>query len=93
MRLPREMVKHIADALVSAIEARGVAKLLKPGDAVSQKIIELITGDLMAEDRLDKEVKNILASHEQEIAAGRMDYRKLFEMTKQKLARERGMVL
>ncbi len=93
MRLSKETVKQIADAVVSSLEAKGLVKLLAPRDAVSTKIIELITADLTAEDRLDEEVRKILESHEAEIAKGGMDYRKLFDLTKRKLAGDRGMVL
>ncbi len=93
MRLSKEMVKHIADAVVANLESKGMAKLLKSRDTLSGHVAELITADLAAEDRLDEEVKKILASYESEIADGRMDYRKVFELTKQKLAKERGIVL
>ncbi len=93
MRLSRETVKQIADAVVSSLEARGLAKSLVPRDAVSARAVELITADLTAEDSLDEEVKKLLASHEAEIAKGGMDYRKLFELTKRKLADDREMVL
>ncbi len=93
MRLSKEMVKHIAGAVAANLESKGMAKLLKPMDVLSGRVSELITADLAAEDRLDEEVKKILASYESEIAAGRMDYRKVFELTKQKLAKERGIVL
>ncbi|HAS55309.1 MAG TPA: hypothetical protein DCS42_14875 [Nitrospiraceae bacterium] len=93
MRLSREMVKYMARGIVASLEAKELVKLLKPADAVIQKIEAVILEDAAAEDRLDAEVKKLLASHEAEISKGGMDYRKLFEMTKHKLAQERGIVL
>jgi hypothetical protein len=93
MRLSRESIKQIADAVVSVLETKGLAKLLSTRDAVSAKAVQLITADLAAEDRLDEEVKKILESHEAEIAKGGMDYRKLFDLTKRRLADEREIVL
>ena len=93
MRLSKEIIKHMADAVVANLESKSMAKLLKSRDAVSKGVEGLITEDLLAEDRLDEEVKKILASHESEISKGQMDYRKVFELTKQKLAKERGIVL
>ncbi len=93
MRLSKEMVKQIADVVASSLETKGLVKLLAPRDAVSTKIIEVITADLTAEDRLDAEVRKILESHEAEITKGGMDYRKLFDLTKRKLAGDRGIVL
>ncbi len=93
MRLTREMVKYMAQGIVASLEAKELVKLLKPADSVAQKIEALILEDAAAEDRLDAEVKKLLASHEAEISKGGMDYRKLFDMTKKKLAQERGIVL
>ena len=93
MRLSRELIQQIADAVTASIEAKA---LLKPGAShkdIALKVAETITADLQAEDRLNKEVEKVLAAYEGEIAKGNMDYRKVFELTKQKLAKERGMVL
>ncbi len=93
MRLTKEMIKEISEAVVHSIETKKMARLLRPFDTISVKIAEVIAADLAAEDRLDLEVEKLLSSYEAEIARGGMDYRKLFEMTKQRLARERGIVL
>ena len=93
MRLSREIIKHIADTIVSNMRTKKLSKILQPDEAVSQRIAEFIIGDMVAEDRLNEEVKDLLASHEREISSGGADYRKLFELTKQKLARERGIIL
>ncbi|HET6364880.1 MAG TPA: DUF507 family protein [Nitrospirota bacterium] len=93
MRLPKEMVKHIADAIATNLKSKGLADYDVSNDAVSTKIAETITADMIAEDKLNEEVKKLLAAHEAEISKGQMDYRKVFELTKQKLAKERGIVL
>lgn len=93
MRLTKEMIKEISEAVVRSLETRKMARMLKPSEVVSGRVSEIITADLLAEDRLDLEVEKLLSSHEAEIAKGGMDYRKLFEMTKQRLARERGIVI
>ncbi len=93
MRLSREMIKHIADAIAMNLETKGMVAYDVPKEAISTKIAETITADMMAEDKLNEEVKKLLATHEAAIFKGQMDYRKVFELTKQKLAKERGMVL
>ncbi len=93
MRLPKEMVKHIADAIATNLKSKGLADYDVSNDVVSAKIAETITADMIAEDKLNEEVKKLLAAHEAEISKGQMDYRKVFELTKQKLAKERGIVL
>ena len=93
MRLSKELIKHIADAIAANIEAKGLVEYDAPKNAISDMIADVITADMLAEDKLNKDVEKLLSAHEAEIARGQMDYRKVFELTKQKLAKERGMVL
>jgi hypothetical protein len=93
MRLSKELIHHLADAMVTSLESKNLVRLKVARRDVAAKIAEVITADLSAEDRLNREVEKILSAYEAEIAKGNMDYRKMFELTKQKLARERGMVL
>ena len=93
MRLPKEMIQHIADAIASNLESKGLVEYEVPKGTISGKIAEVITADMMAEENLNSDVKKLLTTHEAEIAKGNMDYRRVFELTKQKLAKERGIVL
>jgi hypothetical protein len=93
MRLPHEMIKHIADAIASNLESKGLAEFDVPKAEISAKITAVITANMLEEDKLNSDVDKLLAPHETEIKKGNMDYRKVFELTKQKLAKERGMVL
>ena len=93
MRLPKEMIKHIADAIAANLESKGLVEYDAPKSAIAEKIAEVITADMMAEEALNRDVDKILAAHADEIARENIDYRKVFDMTKQKLAKERGIVL
>ncbi len=93
MRLTKELISQIAEAMVASLEAKNQVRFTAPRARAAAKIIEIITADLAAEDRLNRDVEKVLAAYESEIAKGNMDRRKVFELTKQKLAKERGMVL
>jgi hypothetical protein len=93
MRLPKEMIQHIADAIAANLESKGLVEYEVPKGAIAGKIAEVITADMMVEERLNDEVKKLLVAHEAEIAKENMDYRRVFELTKQKLAKEKGIVL
>ncbi len=54
---------------------------------------DILLDELMVEDRLNEEVREILKQYEQEIEGKRLDYKRLFDLTKQKLVRERNLVL
>ena len=47
----------------------------------------------MVEDRINREVREILKKYDMEIEKGRLDFRKLFELTKQKIVKERNIIL
>lgn len=93
MRLSKDLIQNISAAVSSNLESKGLVKYDVPRDAVTAKISEVITANMLEEDKLNKEVEKLLSAHEAEIAKGQMDYRKVFELTKQKLAKDRGMVL
>jgi hypothetical protein len=93
MRLPKEMIKHIATAIAVNVESKGLAEYDLPRAEIAAKIVDVITANMQEEDKLNTDVEKLLAAHEAEIKKGNMDYRKVFELTKQKLAKERGIVL
>jgi hypothetical protein len=74
-----------------------VAKELISAKIPVEKLVEhaeaILLNELMVEDRLNDEVRELLKKHETDIERNRMDYRKLFELTKQKLVKERNLVL
>jgi uncharacterized protein len=93
MRVPKTWVplltKKIIDNLISK-------KLVRPGISAEKLLLaaeELILTELTVEDRLNDEVREILKSHASEIEKGRMDFRKLFDLTKHKIVKERNIVL
>jgi hypothetical protein len=93
MRLSKDLIQHIAAAISSNLESKGLVKYDVPRNAVTAKIADIVTTNMLEEDKLNKDVEKLLSAHEAEIARGQMDYRKVFELTKQKLAKDRGMVL
>ncbi len=83
------MAKKIIDNLIARemiAPKIPVEKLIEQADAI-------ILEELMLEDRLNNEVRELLKKHETDIERNRMDYRRLFELTKQKLVKERNLVL
>ena len=93
MRLSKELIQHIANAIANNLESKEMVEYEMAKTAIVEKINEMITKNMLEEDKLNKDVEKMLAAHEAEIARGNMDYRKVFELTKQKLAKDRGFVL
>jgi len=93
MRLSREMIKYLSDAIAANLESKGLVEYEVTREEISAKIAEVITANMQEEDKLNKDAEKLLSAHEAEIASGQMDYRKLLELTRQKLAKDRGIVL
>jgi hypothetical protein len=83
------MAKKIIDNLI----AREMITPKIPVEKLIERADAIILEELMLEDRLNNEVRELLKKHETDIERNRMDYRKLFELTKQKLVKERNLVL
>ncbi len=93
MRIPRSWVLPMARRIVEDLLREDLIEATVSEEALVEHTRELLMEELTVEDRLDEEVRQILSQFEHEIETKRLDYRKLFEMTKRKLVRERNIVL
>ena len=60
---------------------------------LAEKVQAIIHEELSVEDRINDEVREILKDYENDIDQGRMDYRKLFDLTKHKIVKDRGVII
>ncbi|MCL5024471.1 MAG: DUF507 family protein [Nitrospirae bacterium] len=93
MRVPKTWVPLIAKKVVDDLL---VKKMIAPKVAADELLTEtekLILEELMVEDRVNDEVREILKKYTGEIEKGRLDYRRMFELTKKKIIEERGIVI
>jgi hypothetical protein len=93
MRIPKTWVPILARRIAENLVAKEMLGTTVPMEKFIGKTEEIITEELMVEDRLNEEVRELLKKHASDIERGRMDYRRLFELTKQKLVKERNLVL
>jgi hypothetical protein len=93
MRIPKTWVPLLTKRIIDTILSKSIIKPLVPQERLLSEAEELVLEELTVEDRLNDEVREILKGHASEIEKGRMDYRRLFDLTKQKLVKERSLVL
>jgi hypothetical protein len=93
MRLRREMIQYLAQAITRDLSAKGCVQILGDREKIDDLIREVITEDLQVEDRLNDEVKTLLRAFSNEFNKGEADYHKMFTMVKRKLVQERGLIL
>ena len=93
MRLSKERVKHMAESLAARLVQEGHVALLGQQKLLVEALDNVVTEELSIEDRLNAEVRQLLKAYERQIESGQVDYQKMFTMVKQKLVRERGIIL
>jgi hypothetical protein len=93
MRLSKERVRHIADSVAGRLQQDGYIELIGDRKAVIEALDHAVTEELSIEDRLNAEVRQLLKAYEKQIEQGQVDFQKMFVMIKQKLVRERGIIL
>jgi hypothetical protein len=92
MLLSRDYVSYMAKEVVKRLVA---AKMIetKKADAVTQHVRTVMAEEIGVEDRLNDEVREILAKYQDEMRSGGVQYQELFKKAKQQLARERRLIL
>jgi len=93
MRVPKGWAPVLSKEIIEELLKREQISLAIPKEQAVALLSELVLEELMVEDRLNAEVREMLKKYDSEIEKGRLDYRRLFEMTKQKLVKERNIVL
>ena len=93
MRLGRKMIDHVAKIITDVLTRKDMLELEVDPRAVTEAVSRLIVNDLMIEDRLNDEVRDILEDHINEMDRGNIDYSRMFSMVKRQLVRDRGLIL
>ena len=93
MRVPKSWVSIVAKEIMEELLKRNLIELQAPREKIAELLHELMLEELMVEDRLNEEVREMLKKFDSEILKGRLDYRKLFDLTKQKLLKERNIII
>jgi hypothetical protein len=93
MRIPKGWVPLLARKIVDNIISKKLVSPAVPLEKLISETSELLLNELAVEDRLNEEVRDLLKKYAPDIEKGHLDYRRLFDLTKHKLVRERNLVL
>ncbi|TDI34103.1 MAG: DUF507 family protein [Acidobacteria bacterium] len=92
MKLRRELIDRIAAHMAITLDEEGLSSGCER-PVLAQKIGAAITADLMMEEKLNNEVRELLAQHAEQIGRANVEYHELFKRLKAKLVRERNLIL
>jgi hypothetical protein len=93
MRLPRSWIAPISRRIIEDLLKKGYVELILSEEKTLKAAEQILIDELRVEDQLNEEVREILRKHSDEIDYKRLDYKRLFDMTKKKLVRERNLIL
>ena len=93
MKLSKERIGHLAETLAARLQEQGHVELSGSREALVEGLHRAITDELMVEDRLNAEIRELMKAYEAQIERGGVDYQKMFTMIKNKLVKERNLVL
>jgi hypothetical protein len=82
VRLRQEEIDYVAWRILRALKEDEVVDIIGEDEPVADRLRQL-----------NREVDDILRNHQKEIQRDSVDYRRMFQMVKTKLARERNLVL
>jgi len=92
MRLKKEFIEKISKKIIESLLTKDLIIWESSHDKLESIISDIIIDDLMVEDYLNEEVKELLDSRTDEYERSMMDYGRVFQLVKSKLARERGLI-
>lgn len=92
MRLKESRIEFIAKQLSQVLLKE---KFLESDDPeiIPGIIKHVIVEDLLVEDRLDQEVREILRNHQTDLDKKNVEFHRMFRLIKDKLVRERNLIL
>lgn len=93
MRIPKSWVPLITRKILGDLLKKELIVASVSMDELTLETEKLITDELMVEDRINDEVREMLKKYSSEIEKGRLDFKKVFDLTKKKLVQERGIVI
>jgi hypothetical protein len=93
MRLTTEQIEKLTTAILRRLQEKELIVLKTDEHTVLARMEKSFMDDFKAEDELDREVEKMMESHTDQIDTQRLDYRRMFNMIKNKLVRERGIVI
>lgn len=92
MLLSRDYVGYMAKEVVKRLVAAKMIEV-KNADTITQQVRQVMAEEVTIEDRVNEEVREILAKYSEEMRTSGVSYQEMFKKVKGQLARERKLIL
>ncbi|MEW6379127.1 MAG: DUF507 family protein [bacterium] len=92
MKLRKQHIEVIASRIIDELQDKGALEV--EDDSKAKALVrKVIIDDLMVEDKLNDEVRELLEKVSSEVRQGSVEYHKMFRLVKEKLVKERNLIL
>ena len=92
MLLSRDYVGYMAKEIVKRLVAGQMIEV-KNAENSTQQVRQVMAEEVTIEDRLNEEVREILAKYSEEMRTTGVSYQEMYKKVKGQLARERKLIL
>lgn len=92
MRLTNNQIDLLSFEMVKLLVKKGLIET-ENVDQLTEKVAHVITEELMLEDKLNQEVREILSKHSDELRRKEIEYYEMFKMIKAKLVKDRKIII
>lgn len=93
MRLRQEEIEYVCWKIFRHLQEVELIDVMGAEELVVERLKSTLHENLSSEDQLNREVDEILREHQIQMQREAVDYRRMFQMIKTKLARERNIVI
>jgi len=93
MRLKDNEIEYTAWRILKILKDKDEIIFLESEEPVLQHLIEALTAELKMEDDLNREVEERLLEFQDQILRDSVDGRRMFQLVKKQLAKERKLIL
>jgi uncharacterized protein len=92
MLLSRDYVGYMAKEIVKRLVSGQMIEV-KNAETTTQQVRQVMAEEVTIEDRLNEEVREILAKYSEEMRTTGVSYQEMYKKVKGQLARERKLIL
>ena len=93
MRLSPERIAGLARLVVEQLTASHMVEPVLERKTLATSLEHIMTEELMVEDRINLEAKELMRKYDVEIAKGQLNEHQLFQMIKKQLLKKKDVIL
>lgn len=93
MKFDQKNIRYICEKALNDLKSKGVVVFKSEENIVLARMIKAFEDNLKDEERLNMEVKKLMAQYQNQASAEGVNSTKLFNMMKKELAKKKGFIL